>query len=675
MAYNPSEKLKRNIEAIRVALEWGRGVVPGEEGRAALQSYSGFGGLKAILFGDTSKEEWIRQGASETDQRLYPQVMELYGLLKQYLDEKEYTAAVDSLKNSILTAFYTPPFIPQTLYKALNDCGIQPRNMYEPSAGAGIFITEAIDNLSGLNGVTAVEKDQLTGKILQALCSGLAVPVKVHVSGVEEAPSDDNGQYDLVVSNIPFGNFSVYDPAIQDKALSGKIHNYFFAKGLEKAGDGGLVAYITTDAFLNNPSNEAARKYVFDRADFISLSVLPDNLMKDTGNTEAPTHLLIVQKRDGKQELSVEERLLVTTTPQQNELGPYTLNSYIAVHPELITGNQVTAGTNQYGTINQSVWQKGELSGISEKLSSLLANGFNTRFNSAAFNNLQLTQGLDQADLNRKYTFLPLPAIKTETSFVQLGLFETPTQEPGNKALSYLNDQDREKISEDTARVISTIRTTAEPAHDTFLLLTAKFRNSNRYGYRLHSNTAEIKFSSSWMNASQLNEAIAALSGELKLYGYSYTYEGDQTLEPSFQLSHGSTGKVTDLKPFYKEGTLIISEDRIGYISKPEPDGQGDFHPVDVAAHHRTFFERYIELRDAYLVLAAKEVGGEAVADTEREQLSRYYDAFTSRFGQLNAPFNKKLVSQDSAFGFTILSSLERRDGGQFAKQTYSNNP
>src|SRR5690606_16357460 len=99
-----------------------------------------------------------------------------------------------------------------------------------------------------------------------------------------------------VASNIPFGNFSVYDPAFTDKQLSGKIHNYFFAKGLDKLTDGGLMAYITTDAFLNSPSNKTAREYLFQRADFISLSVLPDNLMLDTGNTQAPSHLLVVQK-------------------------------------------------------------------------------------------------------------------------------------------------------------------------------------------------------------------------------------------------------------------------------------------------------------------------------------------------------------------------------------------
>ncbi len=100
---------------------------------------------------------------------------------------------------------------------------------------------------------------------------------------------------------------------IQIKHFRGKLHNYFFAKGLDKLAEGGLMAYITTDAFLNSPSNKTAREHLFDHADFISLAVMPDNLMKDAGNTEAPSHLIVVQKNTLKQKLSVEEETLVAT--------------------------------------------------------------------------------------------------------------------------------------------------------------------------------------------------------------------------------------------------------------------------------------------------------------------------------------------------------------------------
>ena len=114
-----------------------------------------------------------------------------------------------------------------------------------------------------MQNITAVEKDMLTGRVLTALGSSIPVPVSVQVTGFENTSNDENGKYDLIVSNIPFGNFPVFDEAYRDEALSGKIHNYFFAKGLDKIKDGGLLAYITTDAFLNSPSNQTAREYLF----------------------------------------------------------------------------------------------------------------------------------------------------------------------------------------------------------------------------------------------------------------------------------------------------------------------------------------------------------------------------------------------------------------------------
>ena len=103
-----------------------------------------------------------------------------------------------------------------------------------------------------------MEKDRLTGLVLSAINSSLSIKTDTHITGFEEAPVKDNGSYDLAVSNIPFGNFSVYDEDFPDKELSGKIHNYFFAKGLDKLAEGGLMAFITTDAFLNSPSNHTA---------------------------------------------------------------------------------------------------------------------------------------------------------------------------------------------------------------------------------------------------------------------------------------------------------------------------------------------------------------------------------------------------------------------------------
>ncbi|MBX9733447.1 MAG: N-6 DNA methylase [Chitinophagaceae bacterium] len=333
MSYNSQQKLKDSIEAIRIALNWSAEKQLTADQLSALKNYAGFGVLKAVLFPNSSKEEWKKLNASKEDLKLHPQIMELHELLQQQLTEKEYKQAIDSIRNSILTAFYTPEIIPQSLFDTLKEKGIEPTAMYEPSSGVGVFVTEAAAAFPSLKTVNAVEKDFLTGKVLTALSSSFPVTTTVQIKGFEETPASENGQFDLVVSNIPFGNFKVYDESIQEKELKDKIHNYFFAKGLDKLKDGGLMAYITTDAFLNSPSNQVAREYLFNNADFISLSVMPDNLMKETGNTEAPSHLLIVQKNQIKQSLSTEEKQLLNTVEQQNEFGNYSLNQYIVLHP------------------------------------------------------------------------------------------------------------------------------------------------------------------------------------------------------------------------------------------------------------------------------------------------------------------------------------------------------
>lgn len=210
MAYNPLHKLNDNLAAIRIALAYKPGDVLGAIEKETLSRYAGFGGIKPILYPEGDTTAWVSNGATEADLKLHEPMMELHRLLHEYFNEQQYKQVVASLKESLLSAFYTPPVIPRTLYDTLKQQGITPQRIYEPSAGAGIFITEAVSHFPDLQQVTAVEKDLLTGKILQALTSGSGVPVDVHICGLEQTSAKENGQYDLVVSNIPFGNFSVY---------------------------------------------------------------------------------------------------------------------------------------------------------------------------------------------------------------------------------------------------------------------------------------------------------------------------------------------------------------------------------------------------------------------------------------------------------------------------------
>lgn len=669
MAYNQQQKLNNNIAAIRIALEWKEGKMLSASEVEALQKYSGFGGIKSILYPKADKEEWIKLNATDEDLRLYPKIIELLEILTEHLSAQQYKDAIRSIKNSVLTAFYTPSVVPKALYSVLKEHNIQPQRIYEPSSGAGIFITEAVKTFPSLQSITAVEKDILSGRVLSALSSTLPVPANVHITGFEQAPTNDNGKYDLIVSNIPFGNFSVYDEAYPNKELSGKIHNYFFAKGLDKINNGGLLAYITTDGFLNNPSNQSAREYLFNKTDFISLTVMPDNLMKDTGNTEAPSHLLIVQKNEDKQGLSKEEKYLIDTVPQENEFGNYHLNKYIHEHPEIIAGDEIKAGKNQYGNANQTVWQHGDINNISEKLSSTIRDGIRTRFNESLYQQAQSLIISQAEPMGKKLTLLPMPENKAEKINVQLGLFDSTPAENLNRAMAYVNELDATVVQKQTARIISMVKTTAHPEHESIVLVTAKAPAFKQYVYKLYSNVEEITFPANWQSAAAISNELRGISQQLQQYGYAYTYEGDKVLQAAFGLEHNNPQQFTNLKPFYKEGTLVIHNGEVGSIENPDIDfKQATFQPLLSGQKEKSFYEQYITIRDSYIELSEKEASGDVEYAGLRKILQDSYEKFVGQYGLLNYPVNRKLITNDTAFGFTVLSSLERKDGDRYVQ-------
>ena len=662
MAYNPLHKLNDNIAAIRLALE---DKVPSQDELVQLQRYSGFGGIKAILYPHGPKEAWKELGATKEDLRLFNGIQELHELLKSIFDESEYKIVVNSLRNSVLTAFYTPAVVPKTLFKVLQEQNIPARNLHEPSAGAGIFISEAVNTFKELQHVTAVEKDILTGKILKSIAKALPVETTVRSIGLEDTPDHDNGKYDLIVSNIPFGNFKVHDNSYPVPVISEKIHNYFFAKGIDKLGDGGLLAYITTDAFLNNPSNKEAREYLFSKADFISLSIMPDNLMKDTGNTEAPNHLLIVQKNSTKNDLSDDEQLLLETIEQENEFGKYHLNQYMEQYPEIVCGNEIKAGKNQYGNANQTVWQKGNINDIAERLSIIIREGFNQRFSHERFQQLQAVLSNTLIKDGKELTFLVLPEDKPDAEGVQLGLFDTGPAQNINRAMAYINNEDIYSIQKQTARIVAKVSTNDRPEHESIVLLTARSKNSPFYIYKLQSNLKEIKVSGNWMNASALGNTLLSISKELKEYRYDFRYEGERHFESAFGLSIRQEF-FSGLKPHYREGTLVMHNGTAGTIHNLDKEhDQAEFKAFSVGSKTAAFYNQYAQVRDLYFVLIDKENAAGVEHKELRSTLNNAYQKFQVQYGLLNQSSNRKHILDD-ALGFITLSSLERKDGEQY---------
>jgi N12 class adenine-specific DNA methylase len=674
MAFNSSKKLAGNIAALRIALSGQESY--NDKEIEVLKSYAGFGGLKAVLFGAGPVETWVEQNASANDLRLHPMMVELHGLLQEKLSPVDYKAAVDAVKSSSDTAFYTPELLPAALYAAMKQQGIMPHRLYEPSSGAGIFITEALKAFPDLQEVNAVEKDILTGKVLMALALTLPVNNIVQVRGFEETAPDEKGKYDFITSNIPFGNFKVFDPAYQGSAVTNKIHDYFFAKGLDKLGDGGLLAFLVTDAFLNTASNTLGRKHVFTSADFISLSVLPDNLMKDTANTEAPSHLLLVQKNDNKEAFTPTELLLIDTVEQENSFGKFSVNAYIDRHPELRLADTIGEGKNQYGKPSQRIWQKGPLEEIRQPLMEKVAEYLTANFDLDHWKALQQRLADEQSKSKiesktvpnaRFFTFLDMPEVQTSaiSGQGQLGLFDAPTLN-NDQAQGYLSDLDKAFVDPATGRQISTIRTTTRPDHDSIVLITAQAKQSGRYLYKLFSNVKELNFSNKWVGGNTLTYELKALSAKLKYFGHDFRYEGDRSLEPAFELLPDRPVPFTAIKPFYKRDTLVIHEGKAGLTGLIQ-NAQADFQPFDQQTD-LPFFRQYIGLRDSYMELYAKEAETLQMQPHLRLILNRNYESFTGKYGDLNKGNNRNRILQDTALGFVVLSSLERRENAAWTK-------
>lgn len=663
MSYNSQQHLRHNIDALKIALEWKSGDTLSPDQVKVLKAYSGFGGIKAMLFPKASKEEWIKLNASKEDLKLHPHIIELHKLLLQYFNEAEYKQVIDTLKNSILTAFYTPEIIPQTLFETLKQQGIEPKNIYEPSSGAGVFVIEASKAFPALENITAVEKDILSGRVLTALGSSIPVPVAVQVKAFEETSNQENGKFDCIVSNIPFGNFPVFDPTLAFKEGTDKIHNYFFAKGLDKIKEGGLLAFVTTDSFLNGPSNSLQREYLFQYADFISLNVLPDNLMKDTGNTEAPSHLLIVQKNSAKDQYSEDEKLLIETAIQSNDFGRYDLNEYIVAHPEIILGDEVKAGQNQYGKATQTVWQNGDINAIGEKLTATISQGIQQHFNREKFDT-PVVQLINEKE--NRLTYLSMPENKADGSVHQLGLFDTGPAENINRAIAYINPADATVVDKKTARLLAIVKTEDNPNHESIVLIAAKAHDFKGFAYKLYSNLEEIQFTVNWMSAPGLQHELRGLPNHLQQYNHSFYAEG----EGKFMITLDTRlPQLTNLNPYHKEGTLIVHDQRVGFVSHSASDNDTPvFLPSLNDRKDIGFYQQYTTLRDAYLLLADKESSENTEYPELRKELNELYDALVKGFGLLNTSVNRQRILKDEAFGFLVLASLERKEGNQYLK-------
>ena len=378
MAYNRKQRLNDNIKAIETAFILDREQrTPTARERLLLERYCGFGGLKCIL--NPARELADAVHWAKSDLELFSPTVELHRLIRENSkNESEYKQLMDSLKQSVLTAFYTPSAVTEALTDVLKEHQVIPEKVLEPSAGIGAFVDSVLDNNPKAD-IMAFEKDLLTGKILRHLHP----EQKVRIEGFEKIEKPFNDYFDLAISNIPFGDVAVFDPSYT--AMKGmralvtrRIHNYFFVKALDTVRDGGLVAFITSQGVLNAKNNSAARFMMLYHADLVSAIRLPNNLFTENANTEVGSDLIILQKNSQKESLRGDDNLLDTVYNDENRIPT---NNYFLEHPERIIHTTAKLDTDPFGKPAMIYTHEDGVEGIAEDLRKMLHEDFKKNLN------------------------------------------------------------------------------------------------------------------------------------------------------------------------------------------------------------------------------------------------------------------------------------------------------
>ena len=303
------EKVRRNIEAIKLLhkLEDENRLANKEE-QEILSKYVGWGGLPDVF--DENKDNWSKE----------------YNELKEILTDDEYKSA----RASTLTAFYTPPIVINAIYNALKNMGVEQANILEPSCGTGNFLGMLPQEMQSSK-LYGVELDSISGKIAKQLYQ----KANIKVEGYEKADLPDSF-FDIAIGNVPFGDFKVNDKRYDKNNFL--IHDYFFAKTLDKVRPGGVIAFITSKGTMDKASPEV-RKYLAQRADLLGAIRLPDNTFTKNAGTKVTSDIIFLQKRENLTDIMPD---WVYLDRDENNI---TMNKYFVDNPDMILGKMEMVST------------------------------------------------------------------------------------------------------------------------------------------------------------------------------------------------------------------------------------------------------------------------------------------------------------------------------------------
>jgi N12 class adenine-specific DNA methylase len=668
MSYNKKAHLRANIDAIRIVLNLDK------ENRQAtdaelqvLQQYSGFGGLKCVLNPAASLADTSFWAKSEIE--LFPLVSELHNVLRENTNsEREYRKYMDSIKNSVLSAFYTRPEVISSINRALQEKGIIIDRFLDPSAGIGAFPSQfkLADDAESI----CFEKDLLTGKILSALHPGS----KVKIEGFERIEERYDNYFDVVASNIPFGEMKVFDARYRTKKpdvyqeSTGYIHDYFFLKGLDSVREGGIVAFLTSQGVANSSRNLPVRTHLMTQADLVSLVRLPNNLFIDSAGTEVGSDLIILQKNSGKKIMSEKDLNFVST--HKNEKGESINNLFAGNNPDRIVHTRVVEDTDMYGKPSFVYLHDGGTEGIATDLQKMLSEDFSQSLNTELYHSHSVKphtiEVIPQVDVPTQNDLDPFWQAVEDEWFPDESKFWNEEEKPKpeesleiNVSAPVISLYDLWGFSEDERTQVKPKRGQKRAAAQVQPVQKDLFGNPVKERERRQTQTKNVstspKENPGKENAYPVSDARKEEAGkQWEEYMKPRPYSGE-------------------LKEYHKEGTLVKEENgQIGVLKKRYSDG-AEFHPLDIPQLQQGKIEKYIEIRDSYHELYDFEAKNLTENPDLRKTLNNSYDSYVRLYGNLNDKRNINTLKMDA--GATAILALERSIDGKLQKADIFDHP
>ncbi|TWI18805.1 N-6 DNA methylase [Sphingobacterium siyangense] len=668
MGFSKKQHLQQNIDALRIAFKLEkekRQATVGE--RLLMMQYSGFGGLKFVLnpiAEDIDINHWRK-----TEHDLFPLTQELHRLLKENAqDDKQYRRYVDSMKSSVLTAFYTPPQVIYAISTTLRESGVNIQKFLEPSAGIGTFIQSFSENQNA--NITAYEKDLLTGKILKQLYP----ESNIRVSGFEEIPEKEQNSYDVIASNIPFGDTSVFDLSYsrgQDPArvqAARSIHNYFFLKGTDMLREGGILAFITSQGVLNSPKNEPIRRALMQDNDLVAAIRLPNNLFAEYAGTEVGSDLIILQKNTGKEMLSWRENRFCETYINPNNISV----NVLLENPARVVHTDSKLDTDPYGQPALIYTHKNGVDGIGKDLKQMLSEDFGKYLNLGLYKGERNDEPVIQIPVEPKVTAPVIEPVTVQPE-PQSQLLSTPKIiQESPQELKQLSIFDLfENMDEPVAVLAAPKRSTQ-----------AKRQNTNKS--RANIGRQPDLFSSATQQPYTPPVSNGTTNGVAATNGKKQEVIGDlfSAINGNGQIAQPAVPDIIpepapysgELQPFHRNDCLVVDNGWVGHLQDVDTaDGTAVFHPLQLPPLQKARAEAYIGVRDVYQQLYTKEAEQQVEHKGERETLNRLYDAFVKSYGNLNSADNIKLIKTDSAG--KEMPYLERVVGGVVHKADIFSRP